>query len=284
MEDNKRGKRSTPSAWRATNGAMPLSCPIDVAKLPAAPIGQISLRCETRGCFHEEVFELDLSWAPSGFQLRAPATGARLDREQGLTLLRRVITAASLPEPSPWGRSTTVVDCALAWFATAKDHSESRGVQRWLSSCPTADEARGALALTDPEAWPAQLELPPEPAHELLSIARAPLQPEAQPRRFVAAVLELDARDQPAAVRALRTLLWERELPSLCMPRVLEERTAAGHVRLRMQYDVGKLLTRPVAAPLEEEPALRAMERALAEALGEVAVVRSVRYREVPLR
>jgi hypothetical protein len=240
------------------------------------------LLCETQGCFHHERFDLHLSWTPSDIVFRSSATDARPDRAQCVALLRRVIAAASLPQPSSRSRSTNVYQCTLTWSATTTDHIELRGELRWSTSALEPDHLRPAFALKAPEKWPAALHFPAEPAHRLISIARAPLQPEAPPRRFVAAVLELDTRDQQATVDTLEALFDEKDLPFVHGARVLEGPTAEGWTRLRMQFDAGDLLTTPEAAPLEEDPALHAMERTIADTLGDLAVVRSVRYREVP--
>lgn len=254
----------------------------DLTSLLTAPAGQLSLSCEQRGCFHEEGFDLHLSWAPAGVTFRSSATDELPDHEQFTALLRRVVAAASLPETAPSATSTTYRVCTLTWAATAADHTELRGELRWSTNGLPPDEIRSFLALMDPEKWPPQLDLAPGPVHALCAIARAPLEPPAPPRRYVNAVLEIDARDERAAGKELVGLLRDEELPSLSRPLVVRTGAPGGHTRLKMFVDVGKLVTARASTSLEEEPALRALERRIADVLSGFAAVRSVRYREVP--
>lgn len=248
--------------------------------LLSAPIGQLSLLCEQRGCFHEQGFELSLSWTASSFQFRSSATDALPTREAFMALLKRLVEAMVLPESKPQCTSTTIYDCSLSWSATTKARDDVQGQQRWISRSLPPEQTRSILALIAMEKWPARLEFPPEPAHQLFSIARAPLEPEAPPQRFVAAILDFEASDEQAAVRALRGLFWKMDIPFTGSPRVLAE--GEGRKRLQMQCEVAKLLSAPAAESLEGEPALRAMEQAIREALAGVAELRSLRYREVP--
>lgn len=254
----------------------------DLAALLAAPAGVLSLICRTHGCFHEETFELSLAWTPDEVTLRSSGTDERLDRAQLGGLLRRVIAAASLEDAAPDGRTTTHRECTLAWEVTAGERAGVRGERRWSGQGLSPEEARSIVALMDPQKWPAQLDLSPRPLHSLFSIAEAPLAPEAPPRRYVTAVLEIDARDEAAAGRELVGLLRAEDLPSLASPVVLRKGEPGGHTRLKMVCEVGSLLGGPLPPPPGEAPELRALERRIADALAGVGVLRSARYREVP--
>jgi hypothetical protein len=65
-------------------------------------------------------------------------------------------------------------------------------------------------------------------------------------------------------------------------PKELGAGKTAGEVTLWVSCFVTHLLEGPAAASFEEHPSLRAFERSLTEALGELAVRFSVKYMEPP--
>src|SRR5262245_45572146 len=119
---------------------MPPSDRAHMAALLTVPIGQVSLRVETRGCFHAQRFDLPLSWTPSGFHFQSSVTDTQPDSEQCTALLRRLIAAASLSQPEPQAASTTSYECVLSWSATATDSTSSGDELRWRSSDIMPDE------------------------------------------------------------------------------------------------------------------------------------------------